>query len=356
MHQVFAVIMAGGVGARFWPASRTRRPKQLLDITDSGETMIAATVARLPADLPPERVLVITSEAIRDAVIAELPRVPPQNIIAEPAGRNTAPCIGLAAMHVRRTHPEAVMAVMPADHLIADVPAFRTAFDTGVRAAAAGRLVTFGIRPTSPETGFGYIELNDESEEGVCDVRRFVEKPSREVAQQYLESGNFVWNSGMFFFTAQAILTEMQARLPALYEGLETIAASLGTPAESAALRQHFPRLPAISIDYGIMEGATGIQCIPVDFGWSDMGSFEAAWELSPKDAQGNARADDHIVVDAEDCLVRVPKDKMVALIGVENLVIVDTEDALLICRKDRSQDVRLAVDALKQRGRNDLC
>jgi mannose-1-phosphate guanylyltransferase len=347
--------MAGGIGSRFWPASRSSHPKQLLDLTGSGQTMIAATVARLTPLIPPQQVFVITSQKIRDAVSQELPDVPGANIIAEPAGRNTAPCIGLAALIIRRIHPEAVMAVMPSDHLVKDIPSFQRAMTVGIRAAAGGNLVTFGIRPSSPETGFGYIETGDEAAPGVRTAVRFVEKPSLELAQTYLRSGNFVWNSGMFFFKATAILNEIQQRLPELFQGLSIIDQAIGTPEEAAVIAAVFPTLPSVSIDYGIMEKADGIHCVPVDFGWSDLGSFEAAWDRSEKNAQGNALAKEHIAIDSHNCFVRAPAGKIVALVGLDDVVVVDTGDALLICRKDRAQDVRHVVSALASSGRDDL-
>jgi mannose-1-phosphate guanylyltransferase len=355
MDKTFAVIMAGGVGARFWPASRKARPKQLLDLTGSGATMIAATLGRLAPDVPLERALVVTGAAIADAVAEALPALPRANILAEPVGRNTAPCIGWAALHARRRDPDAVLAVLPSDHLVRRPDAFRSSVRSAVRAARGGALVTCGIAPDRPETGFGYIELADALGAGVRRVARFVEKPSLETAQGYLASGRFVWNSGMFFFRADRVLAEIARQMPELARGLDAIDAGIGAGDESRVVADVFPRLPAQSIDYGVMEGAEEIACVPADMGWSDLGSWSAAHELSAVDFAGNSFEADVVAVDARGCLVRAPKDVLVALVGVQDLVVVDTGDALLVCRKDRAQDVKAVTDALKARGREDL-
>jgi len=355
MDKTFAVIMAGGVGARFWPASRAARPKQLLDLTGSGTTMIAATLARLAPEIPKERVLVVTGRATADAIRDALPSIPRENVLAEPVGRNTAPCIGWAALHARRRDPDAVLAVLPSDHLVRKPEGFHAALRKAVGAARRGALVTCGITPDRPETGFGYIELGEETADGVRRVARFVEKPDLDTAKGYVASGRFVWNSGMFFFSAARVLAEIARQMPELMRGLEAIDAGIGAGDERAVVDRVFPKLPAQSIDYGVMEGAAEISCVPVDFGWSDLGSWSAAHDLSPKDADGNAFGADVVAIDARGCLVRAPSDLLVALVGVEDLVVVDTGDCLLVCRKDRAQDVKPVLDILKERGRTDL-
>lgn len=355
MDKTFAVIMAGGVGARFWPASRAARPKQLLDLTGGGASMIAATLARLEPDIPARRVIVVTGRATADAVRAALPALPEENVLAEPVGRNTAPCIGWAALHARRISGDAVLAVLPSDHLIRRPEELRAAVRLAVGAARRGGLVTCGITPDRPETGFGYIELGEPIEDGVRRVVRFVEKPDLATAKGYLASGRFAWNSGMFFFTAERVLDEIARQMPELMRGLDEIDAGIAAGGEAAVVDRVFPRLPAQSIDYGVMEKADGISCVPVDVGWSDLGSWSAAHDLSPKDADGNAFGADVVAVDARGCLVRAPSDVLVALVGVEDLVVVGTGDALLVCRKDRAQDVKRVTDILKDRGRRDL-
>jgi mannose-1-phosphate guanylyltransferase len=355
MDRTYAVIMAGGVGSRFWPASRAASPKQLLDLTGSGIAMIAATVQRLRPDIPPERVIVVTGRVTVDAVAKTLPELPRENILAEPTGRNTAPCIGWAALHVRRRDPDGILAVMPSDHLVADVPAFIEKVRLAVGAARDGALVTFGIAPDRPETGFGYIEMGDEVFEGVRQVIGFVEKPDLRTAEGYLAAGNFAWNSGMFFFTANKILSEIETQMPSLMEGLEKIDRAIDAGEEEAVLDRVFPTLPSESVDYGIMEGARGILCVPAEFGWSDLGSWEAAYDLSPRDDNGNAIDADVVAVDSGNCLVRADGDRLIALVGVEDLVVVDTGDALLVCRREASQDVKKVVDALRRLDREDL-
>ena len=355
MNNTYAVIMAGGVGSRFWPASRAAEPKQLLDLTRSGRTMIAATVERLQPDIPPERVIVVTGEITVGKVAECLPAVPRENILAEPVGRNTAPCIGWAAVHVRHRDPNGILAVMPSDHLVADTETFLASVRTAVSAANEGSMVTFGITPDHPETGFGYIEMGDETRPGIRRVERFVEKPDLKTAEAYLAAGNFSWNSGMFFFSAQKILAEIERQMPKLHAGLEEIAAALAAGDESEVLHRVFPNLPAESVDYGIMEGAEGILCVPVDFGWSDLGSWAAAYDLSAKEGEGNAFDADVVDVGSKGCLVRAPKEKLVALVDVEDLVVVDTGDALLVCRRDKAQNVKKVVDELKARKRKDL-
>ncbi|MBN2525127.1 MAG: mannose-1-phosphate guanylyltransferase [Deltaproteobacteria bacterium] len=355
MENTYAVIMAGGVGSRFWPASTSQSPKQLLDLTGSGKTMIAATVERLAPHIPPKRVIVVTGRITQKAVQDALPHVPKENILAEPMGRNTAPCIGWAAVHVRHRCKNGVMAVMPSDHLVANKDAFHASARLAISAAQKGSLVTFGVRPNAPETGFGYIETGDEVSLGVNQAIRFVEKPNLEKAKEYLKAGNFMWNSGMFFFTAEKILSEIEKQMPDLKAGLDKIEGALQSGNESAVLEQVFPTLPSESIDYGIMENAGGILCVPVDFGWSDLGSWAAAFELSTKDGNNNAISADAVAIDSKKCLVRAPKDKLVALVGVEDLVIVDTGTALLICKKDQDQHVKKVVETLKAKGRTDL-
>ncbi|MCP4602554.1 MAG: mannose-1-phosphate guanylyltransferase [Proteobacteria bacterium] len=351
MEHVYAVIMAGGVGSRFWPASRARTPKQLLDLTGSGRTMIAATVDRLTPDIPPERVIVVTGEITAGAVVDALPEVPKENILAEPEGRNTAPCIGWAAIHVKRRDSEGVLAVLPSDHLVAHKDKFLGSVRVAVEAALEGGLITFGIMPDRPETGFGYIEMGEEILPGVLEVKRFVEKPDLSTAKKYVAAGNFTWNSGMFFFTADRFLDEIARQMPDLKAGLDEIEKAIGRGDEVETVRRVYPNLPSQSVDYGIMEGADTIRCVPVDFGWSDLGSWAAAYDQSEQDENNNSIGADGICVEASGCLVRAPNDKLVALVGVEDLIIVDTGDSLLVCRRDRAQSVKDVVKTLKHRG-----
>lgn len=350
---MYAVIMAGGKGSRFWPRSRGHKPKHLLDITGT-KTIIQETVERISPLIPPNRTLIITGAAHAEELRRQLPEIPPENILVEPVGRNTAPCIGLAAIHIRRRAGDAVMAVLPADHLISDGNPF---LDTLAAAAEAAErhdaLVTLGIHPTGPETGYGYLERGNpvESIGGklLYDVWSIREKPPLEQAMQFLEQESFYWNSGMFIWKASTILRAIATHLPDLHEGLLKIEAVLGTEPYGTVLEDVYGETPSISIDYGVMEKADKVLLIPGDFGWSDVGSWDALWEVSEKDDSGNACRGPVIAVETGDSLVYSPK-KLVALVGVRDLIVVETEDALLICRRGDSQKVRRIVDILEER------
>ena len=353
MGDAYVVVMAGGSGTRFWPLSRKGRPKQLLALAGTDESLLRATVRRLGRVAAPERVLVVTGDALAEATAADVPDVPRANVLAEPVGRNTAPCVAWAAAHVRRRDPAGVLAVLPADHHVTNEPAYVAVIERAIEAARGGSLVTVGIRPTRAETGYGYVEVGAETSPGIHRAKRFVEKPDRERAEEFLRAGTFLWNSGMFFFRADRVLERFRADLPAILDAVEQFddAARAGAGAERAAVERLYPTLQSISIDHGIMEKAPDVLVVPGDFGWSDLGSYATAWELAPKDARGNAARGDAILVDASRCYVNAPAGKVVALVGVEDLVVVDTEDALLVMPRERAQDVRAVVEALKARG-----
>jgi len=349
MSDCYAVIMAGGSGTRFWPLSRRSRPKQVLALGGE-EPLLAATVRRIAPIVPPERTLIVTAEHLADAIGALLPDVPTENILAEPTGRNTAPCIGWAAAHVRRRDPDGVIAVLPSDHHIGDEPRFVEILRRSLTAAEGGDVVTIGIEPTRPETGYGYIEVGEPVAPGVHRALAFLEKPSRDRAEQLLAGGTHVWNSGMFFFRVGVILEAIDEHLPALSEGLRQldVAAALGN--EPAEVRRIYGQLPSVSIDHGVMEKAKRVLVVPGRFGWSDLGSWTTAWELEERDASDNGVTPDTIAVDARGCYVRTSEKKIVALVGVRDLIVVDTEDALLVVPRDRAQDVRDVVAILAGR------
>jgi mannose-1-phosphate guanylyltransferase len=349
--RVYAVVMAGGQGTRFWPLSRAARPKQLLPLGGGDESLLRATVRRIAELVPPERVLVVTGANLKDGVLAELPELPPENVLAEPLGRNTAPCVGWAAATVARRDPASILAVLAADHFIGDEPAYVEVLRRAVRTAATGELVTVGIQPTRPETGYGYLELGDALGDGVFRARRFVEKPDRARAEEFLRAGNFLWNSGMFFFRADVVLAAIERFLPQLARGLTAFDAAAAKGEEAEAVARGYAELPGVSIDTGVMERAERVAVVPGDFGWSDVGSWTTAWELAEKDGEGNALPADAVSVDGARNYVRAPHGKVVALVGVADLVVVDTEDALLVMPRERAQDVRAVVDALRARG-----
>jgi len=361
MLDVYAVILAGGSGTRFWPASRRLNPKQLLPIgPDSDQSLIAATVRRIEPLCPAERTLVATGAHLLEATRRALPWLPDSSFLGEPVARNTAPCIGWATAVARRRSPDAVVMVLPSDHHIGDEAAFRVALERAIASAASGPITTIGIEPSRPETGFGYIEAADSVGEGVRRVLRFVEKPDQERAKEYLESGRYFWNSGMFFFRASTMLDAIARHLPGLSAGLARIeaAAEQGAEAELAETRAVFDEAESISIDYGIMEKESGLNVVPASFGWSDLGSWQSAWELSERDADGNAAPRSAVVADSTGNLVRDlrtdARDRVVALVGVQDLCVIETDDALLVIPRERAQDVRKVVQALTARGQKD--
>jgi mannose-1-phosphate guanylyltransferase len=350
---IYALIMAGGTGSRLWPRSRTQHPKQFLDLTGDA-TMLQQAQARLVPLIQPETTMVATNDHYVDIVLKQVPELPPQNVLGEPKGRGTAPAIGLAAVHIRKRNPGAVMAVLTADHLIAKQDEFRRALQAAADIAGEGWLVTLGITPNYPETGYGYIERGDflgmVGEFEGYRVSGFVEKPDLARAQEYLDDGNYAWNSGMFIWRVDRILDEMSQHMPKLYAGLMEIEAAIGTAHEREVLEKVFPTLPSETIDYGIMEKAEQVAVLPVDIGWDDVGSWSAVYDVLPKDKYGNVVVGSHLSPDSKNTLIYSP-NKLVATIGMQNMIIVDTDDVLLICPRERSQDVKKLVDILKNNG-----
>jgi mannose-1-phosphate guanylyltransferase len=350
-EQAYAIIMAGGSGTRFWPLSRSNRPKQFLSLGPDSRSLLRATAERVWELIPPERTFVVTSELLREQVETALPELPTAQVLAEPVGRNTAPCIGWAATHVRRLDPRAVMTVLPADHYIGDTEAYVDTLRQGLEAATHGDYVTIGIRPTRAETGYGYIEVGSELDPGVFRARRFVEKPNRQRAEQFVASGCFLWNSGMFFFTASRILEAIDQHLPGLGEQLRAYDEAAKAGDEEEAVARTYADLPAVSIDHGIMEKVDSVSVVPGSFDWSDLGSWTSAWELSPHDERDNVLPQGGIGLDASGNYAWAPEGKLVALVGVNDLVVVDSGDALLVVPRERAQDVREIVAALRERG-----
>lgn len=359
-----AVIMAGGAGTRFWPESRANIPKQLLGMLDD-RTMIQATVDRLGDLVPPERVRVATTARLADRIAEQLPQLPRGAILVEPCKRDTAPCIGLAAMHVIRDDPEATMAVMPSDQVIAPDDSFREA----IRFAAAlvdespRRLVTFGIRPGYPAESFGYIERGDALESAAVEaaedpppvyrVEKFHEKPKAEAARRYLESGRFFWNSGIFLWKARTILDELAQRQPDMYGHLEEIASAIGTPGYEEVLVREFAAVEGTSIDYAVMERAREVVVVEAPFDWDDVGSWRALERLRQADAEGNVVAAlRHVAIDTSGTIIRCRDPKhVVVTVGVKDLIVIVTPDATLVAHKDHEESIRQVTRKLEELG-----
>ena len=346
---IVAVVMAGGRGTRFWPRSRNARPKQFLAIVGT-ETLLHQTVRRLDGHVPPERIYIVTTEDLAEETRRMLPELPPENVIVEPEGRNTAPCLALALVEIERRVPNGVMAVRSADHWIADRDLFLADLDLAVAHAAGQReLVTFGIRPAYPETGYGYIE--SEGAGAVLKVRAFREKPPIEVAIQYLASGRHYWNAGMFVWTLADLRAGLQQHAP---EVLAPLDAWVKAGAQPGDLTQAYGQLPKVAIDVALLEKAATVAVVPARFRWSDVGSWPAAIEFQTPDADGNVTQGDTLLLNTRDSAF-FGGTRLIAAAGVEGLIVVDTPDALLLVKKDQAQSVKDIVERLRAEGRSEL-
>jgi mannose-1-phosphate guanylyltransferase len=350
---VRGVILAGGQGTRFWPVSRLKRPKQFFSICESGESLIQATAKRIAPLVGTDNLVVVTNIIHRPLVEQH---VPDARILCEPFGRNTAASIGLAALFLRRENPKAVMLTVPADHAVSDGDVLRATLKRAVDLASSGeKLVTIGIEPTSPNTGYGYIRCGAELGPRAFTVNRFFEKPSFDRAQQYVASGEYLWNSGMFAWRVDAILNAISEYMPALAEALTRIDATIGTKKEQPTIGEVFEKLESVSIDFGVLEHAKNCAVVRAEpFGWSDVGSWDQWAQHFKPDSSGNLTRGEAIVVDSSGCIVH-SEHRMTAVIGAENLIVIDSGDAILVCPRERVQEVKMVVDELKKRGRSDL-
>ena len=359
-EKICATILAGGSGSRLWPLSRQHLPKQFLAL-DGDLSLLQTTINRLSPVIDAKNVLIVTQEshAKGEAYHALLP----YQSLFEPVGRNTAPAIALAAAYLTANGADPIMVVLPADHIIKDEVRFRNHLNIAIKAAENGKLITFGIQPTRPDTGFGYIKTRRSSPldkgglEGIGDgnaiyeVERFTEKPDDAAAERFLKEGDYYWNSGMFVWRASVILAEIERHLPAVYQVIQTIVTeSRVTGSFQQAVEKHFAAMPSISIDYGVLEKSSRVSLIPCDIGWNDVGSWQAVHEISTKDQNGNTLQGNVIALDCKNSLIRAEK-RLVAAIGVEDLCVVETADAVLISKSDQTQRVREVVDILHHRG-----
>ena len=348
--KIVAVIMAGGKGERFWPKSRTNMPKQFLSLTNDGKTMIQHAVERISSLVDIEDVFVVTNKRYKDLVFNQLQGIPEENILLEPIAKNTAPCIGLAAVHIKKKYEDAIMLVLPSDHLIKYNELFIDTLKDAIKVATEGNnLATIGITPSYPETGYGYINFGSKKEGNYLayEVTKFVEKPNIDKAKEYLASGKYLWNSGMFVWKVSTILKNFEVLLPATYDSLMSICDSIGQKDEQTILEQEFNQMSSESIDYGIMEHASNIYTFPGNFGWDDVGSWLAIERINTTNENGNIVNGNVITIDSKDSIIQ-GQDKLIATVGIDNLIIVDTEDAMLICSKDNTQDVKKVLENLK--------
>lgn len=351
-QHTYVAIMAGGIGSRFWPISRTNYPKQFLDILGTGRTLIQQTLARFERFLPKENIYVVTSNEYIDLVKEQLPGLPIENIIGEPFRKNTAPCIAYISAKLLQKDPEASLIVAPSDHLILEEDKFREVCTNALSFVNHfNALVTIGIQPTYPNTGYGYIQHESlEATPAVYKVKTFTEKPNKELAQTFIDSGDFLWNAGIFVWQVKRIMEAFHQHLPEMYELFSSEADKYNTDEEADMINNIYHLCSSISIDFGVMEKARNVYVIPAAFGWSDLGTWNSAWDNMEKDYLGNAVAGNKVlVIDATRCVVHTAPDKLVILQGLDDFIVVDTKDALLICQKEKEQEIKDYVAEVKR-------
>ena len=348
----YVAIMAGGIGSRFWPMSRTALPKQFLDVLNTGKTLVQWTYERYAKFIPAANIFIVTSEEYVDIVKEQLPMLPVENILAEPSKKNTAPCIAYISFKLAKMNPDAKCIVAPSDHLILEEERFQSIalqaldFVDNIKA-----LATLGIQPTHPNTGYGYIQFEGlEVAKDVYKVKTFTEKPDLEIAKSFLASGDFLWNAGIFAWKISNILTAFEKYQPEMFELFDQEKQYFNTPEEHGAIQRIYPLCTNISIDIAIMEKANNVYVMPASFGWSDLGTWNSAYENMEKDYLGNAVASDNvIVIDATKCMINSPKDKLVLVQGLDDFIVIDTKDVLLICSKDKEQSIKEYVAEVKR-------
>lgn len=348
----YVAIMAGGIGSRFWPKSRVQYPKQFIDILNTGKSLIQWTYERFLPFIPPENIFVVTSDEYSDIVKKQLPEININNIVSEPSRKNTAPCIAYISFKIEQLNPDAILIVAPADHLIFDNNGFQAICEHAINFVRMHEaLVTLGIKPTYPNTGYGYIQHRTKAkEENVYEVKTFTEKPNLELAKTFVESGDFLWNAGIFIWKINTILAAFEKYQPEMHELFAGEKSRFNTHEEKKAIEQIYPLCTSVSIDYAIMEKADNVYVIPSSFGWSDLGTWGSAYDNLEKDYLGNAVAGDNvIVIDATKCMVSAPHNKLLVLQGLDNFIVVDTQDVLLICKQDKEQEIKDYVAEVKR-------
>ena len=348
----YVAIMAGGIGSRFWPMSRTAYPKQFLDVLNTGKTLIQWTYERYTQFIPAENIYIVTSEEYVSIVEKQLPNLPKENILAEPSKKNTAPCIAYISFKLAQKDPQATFVVAPSDHLILEQENFQKIVEQSLDFVSNIKaLATLGIKPTNPNTGYGYIQYEGLAvSKGVYKVKTFTEKPTVEIAASFLASGDFLWNAGIFAWKASTIIAAFEKYQPEMFELFDGEKANFNTASEKQSIQKIYPQCVNISIDIAIMEKADNVYVIPASFGWSDLGTWNSAYEAMEKDYFANAVASDNvIVIDATKCMINAPKDKLVVVQGLDDFIVVDTKDVLLICSKEKEQSIKEYVAEVKR-------
>ncbi len=353
MKNNYCVIMAGGIGSRFWPMSRNNFPKQFIDILGNGKTLIRQTYERFSELCPKENIFIVTNEAYLDHVFNQIPELTKNQVLAEPQRRNTAPCIAYAAMKIHSINPEANLIIAPSDHVIIDEKKFNEAIRKGLEFTAKNpSLLTIGIHPSRPDTGYGYIQFNEDDRKEdfkISKVKTFTEKPNLEMAKFFLKSGEFLWNAGIFLWTSKTILKAFEESMPDMFTLFNDGFEFYNTEGENDFIKSTYTQCKNISIDYGIMEKAKNVFVLSAEFGWSDLGTWKSLYEELPHDTNGNAIVGPHVMVDnTSNCIINMPKNKLAVIQGLENFIVVETENVLLICPKDDEQQVRNLVNDVK--------
>lgn len=348
----YVAIMAGGIGSRFWPMSRTNYPKQFLDILNTGKTLIQSTYDRFASFIPEENIYVVTSNEYINIVKKQIPQIPLQNILGEPSRKNTAPCIAYISFKLLEKDPHASLIVAPSDHLILDTIAFKkVSLEALAFVNKHNAFITLGIKPTYPNTGYGYIQYEQHAvTDNVFKVKTFTEKPNLDLAKTFLASGEFLWNAGIFVWQVKNIISAFEKHMPEMYDVFAAEKLNFNTSEENKAIQRIYPQCTNISIDFGIMEKADNVYVIPSSFGWSDLGTWNSAYENLEKDYLGNAVAGENVIVfDAHRNMVHNNNDKLVVLQGLEDYIVVDTKDVLLICKKEKEQEIKEYVAEVKR-------